>query len=111
MMTTNVEAITALLSTARGARRQSLASREAEEVLNIALALLVEQAVANDRIDRLERMVADLRGEDVETLRDVRYDGEIADARRAATDALLVRVMRIFLDPRAQEEEGATSSY
>ena len=101
-MTSSVEALTSLLATARGNRPQSMASREAEDVLNITLAVLVELAVANDRIDRLERMVADLRGEPVEELRDLRYEGEIAQQRQEATDALLTRALRIMIDPRAQ---------
>lgn len=100
-MTTQVEALSALIATARGERPQSLASREAEEVLNIALAVLVELAVANDRIDRLERLVAELGGQSVAALRDIRYDGDIARERQAATDALLTRALRIMLDPRA----------
>ncbi len=103
-MTTQVEALSALIATARGDRPQSLASREAEEVLNVTLAVLVELAVANDRIDRLERLVAELSGRSVEELRDIRYDGEIAQGRQAATDALLTRALRIMLDPRAQEQ-------
>jgi hypothetical protein len=103
-MTTQVEALSALIATARGDRPQSLASREAEEVLNIALAVLVELAVSNDRIDRLERLVAELSGRGVEELRDIRYDGEIAQERQAATDALLTRALRIMLDPRAQAD-------
>ncbi|MCB2062315.1 MAG: hypothetical protein KDE25_02445 [Novosphingobium sp.] len=101
-MTSSVEALTSLLATARGNRPQSMANREAEDVLNITLAVLVELAVANDRIDRLERMVADLRGEPVEELRDLRYEGEIAQQRQEATDALLTRALRIMIDPRAQ---------
>lgn len=101
-MTTQVEALSALIATARGDRPQSLASREAEEVLNVALAVLVELAVSNDRIDRLERLVAELSGRSIEELRDIRYDGEIAQERQAATDALLTRALRIMLDPRAQ---------
>ncbi|MBN8814300.1 MAG: hypothetical protein J0J06_02505 [Sphingomonas sp.] len=102
MMATSTEALIALITSARGERPQSMASTEAEEVLTVALALLVELSVSNDRIDRLERMVADLRGEPVAALRDVRYDGDAARERREATEALLVRAMRIFLDPRVQ---------
>lgn len=103
-MTSQVEALSALIATARGGRPQSLASREAEEVLNITLAVLVELAVANDRIDRLERLVAESGGRSVESLRGIRYDGEIAQERQAATDALLTRALRIMLDPRAQAD-------
>lgn len=100
-MTSKAEALAALIESSRGVRPQSLSSREVEEVLNIALALVVDLAVSNDRIDRLERMVADLRGEPVETLREVRYDGEIARERQDATEALLTRALRVILDPRA----------
>lgn len=104
-MAASVEALMELLATARGPRPQSLASREAEDVLNIALASLIELAVANDRVDRLERMVADLRGEPVEELREVQYDGVIAQERQQATDALLARALRIMLDPRTREHD------
>lgn len=105
-MTSRTEAIAALIASSRGARPQSLASQEAEEVLNISLALAVELAVSNDRIDRLERLVAELREEDVETLRDIRYDGAIAREREDATEALLMRSLRVILDPRATNETG-----
>lgn len=101
-MTTQVEALSALIATGRGNRPQSLASREAEEVLNITLAVLVELVVSNDRIDRLERLVADLGGQSVAALRDIRYEGDIMQERQAATDALLTRALRIMIDPRAQ---------
>ncbi|RED16770.1 hypothetical protein [Parasphingopyxis lamellibrachiae] len=103
-MTNQAQAIAALVETARGNRPQSLENREVEETLNIALALLVELSVANDKIDRLERLVAKLRGEDVEALREIRYDGAVADQRQETTDALLMRVLRILIDPRAQAE-------
>lgn len=103
-MTTEAEALVALIESARGARPQSLACREAEEVLNITLAALIELVVANDRIDRLERLVAELRGEGVEALRDIRYDGDIAEERQRAAEGLLTRALRIMLDPR--EERG-----
>jgi hypothetical protein len=102
MTVTAPEALSELLATARGSRPASLNCGEAEDALNVALALAVELVVANDRIDRLERMVADLRGEDVATLRNEIYDGEIAAARREANDALLMRVMRIFIDQRGR---------
>jgi len=74
--------------------------------LNVTLAALVELAVSNDRIDRLERLVAELSGRGIEELRDIRYEGEIAQERQAATDALLTRALRIMLDPRAQEQQA-----
>ena len=105
MTSATPDAISELLASARGHRPKSLACGEAEDALNVALALTVELAVANDRIDRLERMVADLRGEPVSTLRDVAYEGDAAAERRDAMEALLMRTMRIFLDPRRQSAD------
>lgn len=103
-MTTAAEAILALVDSARGNRPQSLDDREVEEVLNIALALLVELSVSNDRIDRLERIVAAQGGMTVEQLRDTRYDGGVADERQQAMEALLARVLRVLLDPRVPSD-------
>lgn len=94
------DAVLALVQSARGSRPQSLNDRESEEVLVIALALLVELAVSNDRIDRLERIVAEQAGVAVEALRDTRHDGLAAQERQQALDALLARVLRILIDPR-----------
>ncbi len=103
----SADAILALVASARGERPQSLDSREAEEVLNIALALAVELCVANDRIDRLERLVAEGRGTPVETLRDLRFEGAEAQERQQAADALLTRVLRVLIDPRAPVDNRA----
>jgi len=94
------EAILELVQTARGTRPASLACSEAEDTLAVTLALIAELAVSNDRIDRLERMVAELRGEDVQTLRDTGFTGEPAAQRHAATEALILRSLRVFFDPR-----------
>lgn len=94
------DAIVSLVNSARGNRPYSLDDVEVENVLNIALALLVELSVANDRIDRLERVVAEQGGTSVEALRDIRYDGAVAEERQGQMDALLARVLRILIDPR-----------
>ena len=99
-MTTAADAVLALVQSARGTRPQSLNDRESEEVLAIALALLVELAVSNDRIDRLERLVAEQAGMDIAALRDLRFDGVAAEERQQALDALLVRALRVLIDPR-----------
>ena len=99
-MTTALDAVLALVQSARGPRPQSLNSRESEDVLAISLALLVELSVSNDRIDRLERIVAEQAGMNIATLRDIRYDGLVAEERQQALDALLARVLRIMVDPR-----------
>ena len=99
-MTSRLDAIQEVITSARGARPQSLACREAEEVLNISLASLIELAVANDRIDRLERMVADLSGQSVEALRETTFEGDVERERQQSTEALLMRALRIFIDNR-----------
>lgn len=99
-MSRPTDAIAELLATVRGDRPASMECSEAERALNVAMALAVELVVANDRIDRLERLVAELRGEPVEDLRATAYDGAIAAERREANDALLMRALRIFIDPR-----------
>lgn len=97
---TSPDAILDLVNLARGARPASLKCPEAEDGLAVTLALVTELAVANDRIDRLERMVAELRGESPEQLRNTGYTGEAAAERQAATEALILRSLRIFFDPR-----------
>lgn len=100
MKTGSAEAIAELLATARGARPPSLLCGEAEDALNVALALMIELVVANDRIDRLERRLAELAGQDLADFRDDFGPAEAAAERRDSNDALLMRTMRVFLDPR-----------
>lgn len=96
------EAVLELIGLGRGGRRYSLENREAEEVLNIALATLVELSVALDRIDRLERLLAERTAMPLEELRATDYaDGPAAQERQEAADALFARALRIRLDPRA----------
>jgi Cu/Ag efflux pump CusA len=102
----SAEAIVTLIELARGERRYSLESRETEEVLNIALALLSELAVACDRIDRLERVVAERTAMPIADLRAIDYtDGPAAQEREDAMNALIARVLRIRLDPRARNTQ------
>ena len=99
----SADAIITLIELARGERRYSLESRETEDVLNIALALLSELGVAFDRIDRLERVVAERTGMALDDLRALEYtDGPPAQERDDAMNALIARVLRIRLDPRAR---------
>ena len=98
------DAIVTLTQLARGERRYSLENREAEEVLNISLALLLELSVALDRIDRLERVLAERTGLPLQDLRATDYaQGAAAEERSDATNALIARVLRIRLDPRATQ--------
>jgi hypothetical protein len=104
------DAIVALTQLGRGERPWSLESRETEEVLNICLALLMEVSVAYDRIDRLERLLAERTDMTLDALRATDYPPESAAARerQEVTDALLARVLRIRLDPRtASKSEPA----
>lgn len=97
------DAIVALVQLARGERPYSLENRETEEVLNIALAMLMELAVAFDRIDRLERLLTERTGMELSDLRNIDYsDGPAAQEREEATNALIARVLRIRLDPRTR---------
>ena len=103
----SADAIVSLIELARGERRYSLESRETEEVLNIALALLGELGVAFDRIDRLERVVAERTNMDLEALRAIDYvDGAAAQERDDAMTALITRALRIRLDPRARADSN-----
>lgn len=97
---TDPNALYALIQSARGGRPRSLSCQEAEDVLNVTLALLVELSVSNGRIDRLERLMAEARGESVDAFREIQFEGDAASERQAAMDALLMRAMRIFIDPR-----------
>ena len=104
------DAIVALIQLARGARPYSLQSRETEEVLNISMALLVELSVALDRIDRLERLLAERTGMPLSELRATDYvQGTDAEERSDATNALVARVLRIVLDPRASAASAGAS--
>lgn len=103
------DAVAALVSLGRGPRPYSLDCREAEDVLTVALALAVELSAANDRIDRLEREVAALRGIGVETLREQPPEPAVAAERAQATDAMLARVLRILIDPREPVDGRATA--
>lgn len=102
------EAIRTLIGLARGERRYSLRDRETEEVLNIAMATLVELSVALDRIDRLERVLAERTGLPLEELRAIDYpEGKAAEERQEAAEALFARALRIRLDPRADAVKPA----
>ncbi len=99
-MTSRIDAITAVIQGGRGTRAYSLDNREAEQVLSIALALLVELAASNDRIDRLEREVAALRSVPLDELREAAVDADAQQERQAALEAMQLRVLRIMIDPR-----------
>lgn len=103
----STDAILSLLRLGRGERPASLRDPEVEEVLNIALATVVELQVALDRIDRLERVLAERTGMGLEELRALDYpDDPAAGERRESARALLARVLRLRIDPRASGRGG-----
>jgi hypothetical protein len=102
-MTSATDAISAVIASGRGSRPASLDNAEAEQVLAIALALLVELSASNQRIDRLEREVAALRGVALDDLKEAPLDAAAQAERQQAMEALQLRVMRIMIDPRAAE--------
>lgn len=97
------DAILEIARLGRGTRPASLENRETEEVLNIALALLTELCVQQDRIDRLERLLAERTGMPLAELRATDYTGGAAgEERAAATEALMLRALRIRVDARTE---------
>lgn len=99
-MSTRADAIRAVIDSGRGTRPVSLETAETEQVLTIALALLVELSASNDRIDRLERDVAALQGTLPETSRNTALSDSAIAERQEALEALQLRVLRIMIDPR-----------
>lgn len=109
MSTPSAQALLELFQSARGERPYSLADHETEQVLNIALALVVELAVSNDRIDRLERAMAEVKGVPLDDLRAAPLDVAAQAQRDDATTALMMRALRVVLDPRSASD-GRTAA-
>lgn len=99
-MSSAKDAIHTVIASGRGPRPTSLDNVETEQVLSIALALLVELSVSNDRIDRLEREVAQLRGATLEDLRNAPLADTAISERQEALEALQLRVLHVMVDPR-----------
>ena len=100
-MTSATDAIQSVIAAGRGTRPASLDNVETEQVLTIALALLVELSVSNERIDLLEREVASLRGTTPDVLRNGPLPSDAVAERQEALEALQLRVLRVMVDPRA----------
>lgn len=99
-MTSSSDAIATLLQTVRGQRPYSLQDQETEQCFNVTLALAVELVASNDRIDRLERQLAAFAGRPLDEVRRGASDADAEAARLAANEAMLLRVLRILVDPR-----------
>lgn len=93
-------AIASVLQTARGNRPYSLENPETEQCFNVTLALVVELIASNDRIDRIERQLAELRGESLNEVRRGASDSEAEQARMATNEAMILRALRTLMDPR-----------
>lgn len=102
------DAVMALVQSARGVRAYSMSNIDAENALNIALALVVELAGANERIDRLERLLAQHSGMDLAALRALRFENEAGAERQQALETMIARVLRILADPRQPENSERT---
>ncbi|MDB5365233.1 MAG: hypothetical protein JWM77_1160 [Rhodospirillales bacterium] len=87
------DAVLQLVNSVRGERPVSLASAETEQVLQIATALVIELAAAMDRIDRLERTVAELRGVPLAQQREAAAGAEAEAARLADVEAMIARAL------------------
>lgn len=99
-MSTSSDAIMALLHTARGQRCYSLESQEVEQCFNVTLAMAVELLTNSDRIDRLERQLAELSGRSLQEVRAGADDPDADNQRHASNEATLLRLLRILIDPR-----------
>lgn len=96
------EAIMAVLETVRGKRPYSLNDEETEQVFNITLALVVELASTNDRLDQLERQFAASTGSPLSEIKAGNLTAaEVEAEREEALEAYLLRTLRILIDPRA----------
>lgn len=93
-------AILAVLEAARGERPYSLPDMETEQCLDVALALAVELVATNDRVDRLERQLAEVSGRPLDEVRRGAASADAEAARMVANEAMLLRVLRILVDPR-----------
>lgn len=91
------DAVIELVRQIRGDRPPSLVSAETEDVLHIAVALVVELAAAMDRIDRLERTVAELRGVALDEQRDAAADPAAAAERLQDVEAMIARALQSTL--------------
>lgn len=94
------EAVLSVIESGRGSRPYSLSNQETEQVLNIALALLVELAASNDRIDRLERQLAELKGVALDEVLSGASDENAQAERQASMEAMQLRVLRVLMDTR-----------
>ena len=99
-MNSTGDAIVSVLKAARGNRPYSMQDQETEQCFNVALALAVELVATNDRIDRLERQLAALSGRPLDEVRRDQSGAEAEADRAAANEAMLLRVLRILIDPR-----------
>lgn len=99
-MSNAAEAILAVINTARGQRPYSLENQETEQCFAVTLALAVELIATNDRVDRLERQIAELSGRPLDEVRRAAADPEAEQARLAANEATLLRALRVLIDPR-----------
>jgi hypothetical protein len=96
---------------AKGKRPAYLESHEAERVLNIALVLAQELAVARERIDTLERVLVDSGLLKPGAIDQFQPNTDAAAERGAWTQAFIARVLRIVQqDIEAMTEPAARAA-
>ncbi len=103
---TRADEILEIVRLGQGLRPASLESQETEDVLTVTVALLVELGVALDRIDRLERKVAELAGQTTEQLRETPLGPQADAEREAGQTALIACALRVFFDGRRPVSRG-----
>ena len=95
-----VDDMMAIVRAGRGRRPASLNDGEVEDVLAIVLALLVEMGVAFDRIDRLERALAAVDGQDLDKWKNAALGADAEATRDEARATLVCRALSILFDER-----------
>ena len=108
-MTSASDAILSVINAARGERPYSMESQETEQTFNVALALIIELLATNDRVDRLERHIAEITGKPLQEVRATAQDETSELARNATNEATIMRVLRVLIDPRPKVDQRPTS--
>lgn len=108
-MTSPSDAILSVIQSARGSRPYSMENQETEQTFNIALALTVELLATNDRVDRLERHIAQITGRSLQDVRIDHSDNGADQLRTAANEASITRVLRVLIDPRPKVDQRPNS--
>lgn len=93
-----------------GPRPEFLPDSDAERAMDMVMALAAELVVTRDRLDTVERLLAEkavLDRDAIETS-EINYRDDVVAERLASNDALLARVLRmVHQDIRGMEDQQA----